>query len=156
MWVSFDDTNWTLLGVRSEDLSINLNPNVEQGQDVTGASYTDHNGFSPNLSYNYMPREDDSIYPQVQKIVDGLVMEEAETKFSMIVATLDIEVKDATGSKSASGKGYKVDVICVPTNDGGPTAGYTTEVTFYEDGARVQGSVTVSNRKPTFSEGSTL
>ena len=63
----------------------------------------------------------------------------------MIVATLDIEVKD-TGVKSASGTGYQVDVLCVPQEDGGDTSGYTIPVNFYENGTRVQGTVTVENK----------
>ena len=59
------------------------------------------------------------------------------------------EVKD-TGVKSASGTGYQVDVLCVPQEDGGDTSGYTIPVNFYENGTRVQGTVTVENKKPTF------
>ena len=72
----------------------------------------------------------------------------------MIVATLDIEVKD-TGVKSATGSGYQVDVMCVPQEDGGGTSGYTIPVNFYETGTRVQGTVTVTNKQPEFTAAST-
>lgn len=148
-WISFDGENWTLVGVRMDNESTSLNPEVSTGKDVTGAPFIDHNGFSPESDIEYMPREEDSIYPQIQKIVDELLKDEQNTTFKMIVATLDIEVKD-TGVKSASGKGYQVDVICVPQTDGGSTAGYTVPCNFYETGGRTQGTVTVANKVPTF------
>lgn len=156
MWLSKDGTAHTLLGKRQDDLSIALNPNVEQGQDVTGATYTDHNGFTPNLALPYVCYAEDAIYPHVQKIVDELSMDDTDTTFTMTVATLDIEVKE-TGEKSASGKGYQVPVKVVPTNDGGSTSGYQIEFTMYEDGARVQGTVSVAKGgAATFSAGGSL
>lgn len=132
-----------------DSLSTNTNADVTSGKDVTGAPYVDHNGFSPELDIEYQPREEDAIYPQVQKITNELLKDEESCTFKMIVATLDIEVKD-TGVKSATGTGYQVDVMCVPQEDGGDTSGYTIPVNFYETGTRVQGTVTVAEKKPTF------
>lgn len=149
-WISFDGENWTLVGTRMDSESTNLNPDVKSGKDVTGAPYIDHNGFSPESDISYQPRKEDSIYPQIQKITNELLKDEESCKFKMIVATLDIEVKD-TGVKSATGTGYQVDVMAVPQEDGGDTSGYTVPVNFYEVGTRVQGTVTVADKKPTFS-----
>ena len=148
-WISFDGTDWTLIGVRMDSESTNMNPDVTNGKDVTGAPYIDHNGFAPESDIDYKPRKEDSIYPQIQKITNELLKDEENCTFKMIVATQDIEVKD-TGVKSASGTGYQVDVLCVPQEDGGDTSGYTIPVNFYENGTRVQGTVTVENKKPTF------
>lgn len=148
-WISQDGKDWTLIGVRMDSESTNLNADVSSGKDVTGAPFVDHNGFAPESDIEYQPREEDSIYPQIQKITDELLKDEESCTFKMIVATLDIEVKD-TGEKTASGTGYQVDVLCVPQEDGGSTSGYTIPVNFYETGTRVQGTVSVSNKKPTF------
>lgn len=127
----------------------NLNPDVNTGKDVTGASYVDHMGFAPENDLEYKPREEDSIFPHVQKIIDELLKDEESCTFYKIEATLDIEVKD-TEIKNASGKGFKVPVFCVPQDNGGDTSAYTTNVNFYENGPREQGTVSVTNKKPTF------
>lgn len=38
-WISFDGTDWTLIGVRMDSESTNMNPDVTNGKDVTGAPY---------------------------------------------------------------------------------------------------------------------
>lgn len=127
----------------------NLNPDVDTGKDVTGASFVDHKGFAPENDIEYKPREEDSIYPPVQKIIDELLKDEESCTFYKIEATLDIEVKD-TEIKNATGKGFMVPVFCVPQDSGGDTSAYTTNVNFYENGPREQGTVTVENKKPAF------
>ncbi len=133
----------------------NLNPDIDTGKDVTGASFVDHKGFAPENDIEYKPREEDSIYPQVQKIIDELLKDEESCTFYKIEATLDIEVKD-TEIKNATGTGFMVPVFCVPQDSGGDTTAYTTNVNFYENGPREQGTVTVTNKQPTFSKESSV
>lgn len=127
----------------------NLNPDVDNGKDVTGASYIDHKGFAPENDLEYKPREEDSIFPHVQKIIDELLKDEESCTFYKIEATLDIEVKD-TDIKSATGTGFMVPVFCVPQDSGGDTSAYTTNVNFYENGSRQHGTVAVADKQPTF------
>lgn len=99
--------------------------------------------------------EKDAIYEHIQYIADNLAVDDEHIQATMVVATLDIEVKD-TGEKTATGKGYKVPVMVVVDNDGGSTAGYSLPFTISEDGARVQGTVTVENKIPTFTTGASV
>lgn len=150
-WLSFDGTTWTLIGKGMDTLSTNLNPDIEQSKDVTGATYTEHKGFAPESDIEYQARDDDGIYTHLQEIVDGLLKGESETAAFMIDATLtDHEVKDATGTTVVTGSGYKVPVVVVPQDEGGDTSGYTINFNCYENGARVQGTVSVTNQVPTF------
>ena len=156
LWLTFDNEtlkDCTCLGKDSDDLSIGTNPNVEQKQNVQGETSTDHNGYTPSMANEYIARTEDSIYKPIQYIADTLATDDEHIKATMIVATLDIEVKDATGEKTAEGNGYKVPVKVVVDNDGGSTSGYAIPFTIYEDGARVQGKVTVMNKQPTFTAG---
>lgn len=114
----------------------------------------DHNGFAPENDVEYKPRVEDSIYPHVQEIINGLLKDEDSCTFYKIEAILDIEVKD-TDVKSASGTGFMVPVIAVPQDDGGDTSAYTTNINFYENGTRTQGTVAVANKKPTFTAATT-
>ncbi len=152
MWLSFDDENWTCLGKDSDDLSIDLNPDTEQTKNVQGEVTFTNNGYTPSMSNEYQARTEDAIYKPIQYIVDNLAVDDEHTSATMIVATLDIEVKD-TGEKTATGSGYKVPVKIVVDNDGGATAGYAIPFTINEDGARVQGMVSVANKVPTFTAG---
>lgn len=159
MWLTFDkdaSKDFTCLGKDSDDLSIDNNPSIEQKQNVQGETSTDHNGYTPSMSNEYIARTEDSIYKHIQYISDNLATDDEHIRATMIVATLDIEVKDATGEKTAKGNGYKVPVKVVVDNDGGGTAGYSMPFTIYEDGARVQGSVVVTDKQPKFTAGTSV
>ena len=149
MWGSFDKTNWTLLGKDDDDLSVDLNPDTEQKKNVLGETTTENNGYKPSISPNYIARREDAIYPHLQEIVDTLTTDENKTTMYMMVATLTDEVKDSD-TKTLTGHGYMVKTQVVVNNDGGPTAAYTIPFTASEDGGRIQGSVSVTERVPTF------
>lgn len=158
MWLTFDNEtleNTTCLGKDLDDLSIDLNPNVEQKKNVLGETITEHNGYTPSMANEYIARKEDAIYKHIQYIADHLAEDDEHISATMIVATLDIEVKD-TGESTGTGSGYKVPVKVVVDSDGGGTSGYALPFTIYEDGARVEGTVTVTNKKPTFKATSTM
>ena len=154
-WLSFDGTDWTLIGKGMETLTTNMNPDVETGKDVTGAAYVEHKGFSPESDIEYQARSEDAIFEDLQAIVDQLLKDETSTTAFMIDATLTDEVKNATGTTAITGSGFKVPVIVVPQDDGGDTSGYTINFNCYENGARVQGTVSVTAQVPTFTPATT-
>jgi len=156
MWLSFDDENWTCLGKDTDDLSIELNPDTEQVKNVQGEVSFVNNGYTPSMSNDsYIARREDAIYPHLQTIVDTLATDDKRTSATMMVATLTEEVKEST-TKTLTGKGYTVPVKVVCDSDGGGTAGYAIPFTVSEDGGRTQGTVSVSNKVPTFTpEGGT-
>ena len=150
MWLSFDDENWTCLGKDTDDLSIELNPDTEQVKNVQGEVSFVNNGYTPSMSNDsYIARREDAIYPHLQTIVDTLATDDERTSATMMVATLTEEVKEST-TKTLTGKGYTVPVKVVCDSDGGGTAGYAIPFTVSEDGGRTQGTVSVSNKVPTF------
>lgn len=150
MWLTFDDTNYTCLGKDSDDLSIEGNNDNEQVKNVQGETTFVNNGYTPSLSNDsYIARYEDAIYEPLQTIVDTLATDDERTSATLIVATLTDEVKDSA-TKTLTGKGYKVPVKVVFDSDGGSTSGYGIAFSIYEDGARTQGTVSVSNKVPTF------
>lgn len=154
MWLSFDGKAWTCLGRDADDLSIDLNPDTETFKNVLGDVSFRNKGYTPSMTNEYRARTEDAIYENIQYITDNLATDDEHTAAEMIVATLDVEVAETTGIKTASGKGYKVPVKIVVNSDGGPTDGYSMPFTINEDGKRIQGAVTVADRTPTFTEGS--
>ena len=158
MWLTFDNEtleNTTCLGKDSDDQSVDLNPDVEQKKNVQGESVAEHNGYTPSMANEYLARKEDAIYEHIQYIADNLATDDEHIKATMIVATLDIEVAD-TGDKTANGTGYKVSVKVAVNSDGGGTGGYALPFTIYEDGARIPGTVTVTDKKPAFTATSTI
>lgn len=152
MWLTFDNEGFTCLGKDSDDLSIDMNPDTESFKNVLGETTFVNNGYTPSMSNPYKARMEDAIYPNIQYIVDNLATDDEHTSATMIVATLDIEVKD-TGEKTATGSGYSVPVKITVDNDGGATDGYAIPFTINEDGGRTQGTVTVENKVPKFTAG---
>lgn len=154
MWISFDEENYTLIGKDSDELSIETNPETEQTKNILGETNFNHNGYMPSLAVEYAARLEDAIYEPLQDIVDGLLVDDEKITASLIVATLTDEVKESD-TKSLTGKGFKVPVRIVVTNDGGGTSGYSIPFTAYESGHRIQGTVAVEDRKPTFTAAGT-
>lgn len=148
-WLSFDKENWTLIGRDMDSLTTSLNPDVEQNTNILGDTYVDHNGFTPESDIEYKARTEDAIYEQLQKIVNELLKDEESTTAYMIDATLTDEVKKSDDTV-LTGTGYQVPVIVVPQDDGGDTGAYTINFNCYENGNRVQGTVSVTKRVPTF------
>lgn len=155
-WLSFNETDWTCLGKDTDDLSIELNPDTDQVKNVQGEVNFVNNGYTPSMSNDsYIARREDAIYPHLQTIVDTLATDDERTSATMMVATLTDEVKEST-TKTLTGKGYTVPVKVVCDSDGGGTSGYAIPFTISEDGGRTQGTVSVSNKVPTFTpEGGT-
>lgn len=155
-WLSFNETDWTCLGKDTDDLSIELNPDTEQVKNVQGEVTFVNNGYTPSLSNDsYIARYEDSIYEPLQTIVDTLATDDARTSATLLAATLTDEVKESA-TKTLTGKGFKVPVKVVVDSEGASTSGYGIPFTISEDGGRVQGTVSVSNKVPTFTpEGGT-
>lgn len=156
MWLTFDGEGYTCLGKDSDDLSIEGNNDSEQVKNVQGEVTFVNNGYTPTLSNDgYIARREDAIYPFLQTIVDTLATDDERTSATLIVATLTDEVKDSA-TKTLTGKGFSVPVKVVFDSDGGGTSGYAISFTISEDGGRTQGTVSVSNKVPTFTpEGGT-
>lgn len=150
MWLTFNNTNYTCLGKDTDDLSIELNPDTEQVKNVQGEVAFVNNGYTPSLSNDsYIARYEDAIYEPLQTIADTLATDDERTSATLIVATLTDEVKEST-TKTLTGKGFKVPVKVVVDSDGASTSGYGIPFTISEDGGRIQGTVSVSNKVPTF------
>lgn len=150
MWLSFNGEDWTCLGKDSDDMSIDMNSDTEQTKNVQGETVFTHNGYTPSLANDsYIARTEDAIYESLQYIVNTLATDDDSTSATLIVATLTDEVIKSD-TKGLTGEGFKVPVKVVVDNDGGSTSGYGIPFTLYEDGTRTQGTVSVTNKVPTF------
>ena len=149
IWLSFDEENWTLIGKDMDDMAMDLNPDVSQSKNVLGDTVVEHNGYTPSLDNDYIARSEDAIYKPLEKIANKLSTKEEDTTAYIIEATLTDEEKESD-NKTLTGTGYKAKGIVSVTSTGGGVSGYAIPFNWQQDGAREQGSVSVTARKPTF------
>lgn len=154
IWLSFDEKEWTLIGKDMEEFSYELNPDVSTFKNILGETTAEHNGYTPSADVEYAARSEDAIYKNIKDIADNLYTDEEHCRAHMISAILNKEVKDSE-AVVLTGTGYKVPGIISVNSVGGDTSGLSMPFTFTEDGARKQGSVSVTNKVPTFTENQT-
>ncbi len=146
-WLSFDEENWTRLGKDMDSMGIEPNNDSETKTNVIGETVFVNNGYNPEFpNENYKARTEDAIYPHIQYIADTLTTDEKYTMATLIVGTMDVEIKGDV--KRGTGKGFKVPVGIVITSDGGGTDGYEIGFTMKENGGRTQGDIVCENGTP--------
>lgn len=149
LWLSFDKNRWTLIGKDMEEFAYELNPEVSTFKNILGESTATHNGYTPSGDIQYAARSEDAIYENIKGIADNLYSDDEHCRAYMISAILDEEVKDSE-TTVLTGTGYEVAGLVSVTSVGGDTSGLSMPFTFTEDGARTQGTVSVSKKVPTF------
>lgn len=138
---------WFCMGKDMEELSVELNPDTEQKENVLGETTTSDKGYTPSISADpYYANPDDTIYPKVLDIAMNRRKGDAcKTKI------LEVIIEDTT---AASHKAWQEDVIVKPTSYGGGTEGVNIPYTVSFDGNRVEGTVVITNKVPVFTANS--
>lgn len=138
--------NWWRIGKYSEELSVELNPDVTSVKNVWDETAAEDNGYEPSMEVDtYYADPTDSIYPKLLDIaMNRLKGDECKTQIlEMVVEDTDDE----------SHKAWTEDVIVKPTSYGGDTAGFGIPFTITFDGNRVEGTVAITEGKPVFTAG---
>ncbi len=152
-WLSFDKKSWTLIGKDMDSMSMSLNPDVETTKNILGETVVTHSGYTPELDIDsYKARTEDAIYEKLLDIAMNRKSDEESTSAYLLEAVLTDEVKNSDAS-TLTGKAWLENVIVVPQEYGGDTAGFDIPFNINLNGGRVQGAVSVDNRVPTFTEG---
>lgn len=152
-WLTFDDEAYTLIGKDTDNMSMELNPDVETKQNVLGDTIVDHKGYKPEMALdNYYARTEDAIYKRILDIAMNRKSDETSTKAHLIEAVLTDEVKKSD-TVTLTGQAWKEEVIVVPQSYGGDMAGFAIPFNISMNGGRKEGTVSVTGRVPTFTEG---
>lgn len=152
-WLSFDKENWTLIGKDTDSLSMSLNPEVETSKNILGETTVSHSGFTPELDVDsYIARTEDAIYEKILDIAMNRKSDETATAAYLLESVLTDEVNNSD-TKALTGKAWLENVIVVPQEYGGDTTGFTIPFNVHMNGGRTEGTVSVTNRVPTFTEG---
>lgn len=152
-WLSFDKKNWTLIGKDMDSMSMSLNPDVETTKNILGETIVSHSGYTPELDVDsYKARTEDVIYEKILDIAMNRKYDEESTAAYLLEAVLTDEVKNSDSS-TLTGQAWMENVIVVPQEYGGDTAGFDIPFNINLNGGRVQGTVSVDERVPTFTAG---
>lgn len=153
IWLSFDKTEWTLIGKDTDSLTYELNPDVETTKNVLGETIVNHSGYQPELAVDtYYARTEDAIYEKILNMAMNRKFDEDSTAAYLLEAVLDEEVRDSD-TKTLTGKGWMENVVVVPQSTGGELAGFGLPFNVSPNGGRVEGTVSVTERVPTFTPG---
>ena len=118
-FASFDEKAWEVLGVDNDDLSKELNPDVETGKNVIGEATFKHSGYQPELSVDpYYADTDSALYEKLLKAA----MEELYGDDDIKGYFVEAHYTNATDT-TLTGTGLKRAAYIVPQSTGGDTGG---------------------------------
>lgn len=129
---------WWRLGKYTDDLSVNLNPDVSSNKNVWDESYVEDNGYEPSIeSTTYYADPTDPIYPKLRDMaMNRLKGDDCRTTI------LEVIVEDTAAAKH---RAWKEDVVVKPEEYGGNTSGFQIPFSIHFDGKRKEGSVTIAD-----------
>ncbi|MCM1219816.1 MAG: hypothetical protein NC548_35545 [Lachnospiraceae bacterium] len=154
-YLSFDKENWTALGKDTDSLAYELNPDVETAKNVLGETIVNHSGFAPELAVDtYYAHTEDSIYEKILDMAMNRKFDEASTAAYLLECVLDESVEESK-KKTLTGKAWMENVVVIPQSTGGELAGFGLPFNVNPNGGRVEGTVSVTDKVPTFTPGGT-
>lgn len=128
---------WFLLGKDIEDMSVELNPDLETRKNILGETSVKDNGYEPSMTADpYYANPDDAIYEKLKDIaMKRLKGDDCKTKILEVI----VDPEDG-GTHEA----YTEDVIVKPNSYGGDTSGFAIPFTVNFDGNRKAGTATIN------------
>ena len=153
IWLSFDKKDWTLIGKDTDSLTYELNPDVETAKNVLGETIVNHSGFQPELAVDtYYARTEDAIYEKIKDMAMNRKFDEDSTAAYLLEAILTDEVRNSD-TKTLTGEAWMENAVVIPQSTGGELAGLGLPFNVNPNGGRVEGTVSVTERVPTFTPG---
>ena len=138
---------WFLIGKDIEDMSVELNPDTETVKNILDETSVNDNGYEPSMDADtYYANPDDEIYPKIRDIaMNRLTGDNCKTKI------LEVLIEDTADTAH---KAWIEDAIVKPQSYGGPQGGINIPYNVAFNGNRKEGTVAITNKAPTFTEGS--
>lgn len=134
---------WFLLGKDIEDMSVELNPDTSTVKNILDETSVNDNGYEPSMDADpYYANPDDAIYENLRNIaMNRLTGDDCKTQI------LEVLIE---GDSEATHKAWTEDVIVKPQSYGGSQGGINIPFNVAFAGNRVEGTVTLANKVPTF------
>lgn len=151
-FASFLDTAWNkkvadaskatfeIIGDDIEEMSVELNPDVESRKNILGQTKTVDNGYEPSMDADpFYADPEKALYTKIRDIAMGrLKGDECKTLL------LEVIVEDTEATEHLA---YVREVLVKPQSYGGGTEGFNIPFNVSEDGASVKGTVTAASLK---------
>lgn len=142
---TYEATEYTRIGKDLEELTVELNPDVETKKNILGENAVTHNGYEVSADADPFYYEyDDALAEKIMDIALGrLTGDECRTSY------LDIVLKkpETTGGEPTVLEAWREDVLVIPNSYGGDTSGVQTPFSLHFSGNRVQGTFDLSTKK---------
>lgn len=140
---------WEIIGDDIEEMSNELNPDMETSKNILGQTKTKDNGYEPTMDADpFYADPEKKLYPKIRDIaLDRKKGDECKTLMLEVI----VENTGATNHLA-----YVQEVIVKPQSYGGDTGGFNIPFQVSEDGKRTKGYVTaasLSSGDPEFTEG---
>lgn len=134
---------WYKIGKDVEDLAVELNPDTETKKNILDENTVIDNGYEPSFDVDtyYADPSDGEFYNTVKNIaMNRLTGDECKTR------VLEVLIDKTEAPYDA----WMEDVIVKPQSYGGPQGGISIPYNVAFCGNRVQGTVTIVEKKPVF------
>lgn len=146
------DAVFEIIGDDIEDMSVELNPDVETFKNILGQTKTTDKGYEPSIDADpFYADPDKALYPKLRDIaMQRLKGDDCKTLL------LELIIEDPTASTY---KAYVREVFVKPQSYGGGTEGFNIPFQITENGDSVEGTVTAASVKggsPVFTASSAL
>lgn len=138
---------WCLVGKDLEELTVELNPDLETIKNILGENTVKDNGYEVSATADpFYANPTDPLYPSIKDIaMNRYTHDKCKTYI------LEVIVKDTSDTKHEA---YLEQVVIKPQSYGGDTSGFNIPYNVNYDGNRIKGYVTFDdNKQPTFVEG---
>ena len=131
---------WEIIGDDIEEMSNELNPDMETLKNILGQTKTKDNGYEPTMDADpFYADPAEKLYPKIREIAfDRLKGDSCKTLM------LEVIVEDTEATNHLA---YVQEVIVKPQSYGGDTAGLNIPFQVSEDGARTKGYVSAASFK---------
>lgn len=149
---SWDGEEWEAIGKDNDELTKELNPDVERSKNVLGEATVTHSGYEPEVDVDPYYMDPDRV--MYEKMLDNAIQEkygddDIKGKFAEAFYT---EVDAA--AQTMTGYCYVRDAYFVPQSTGGDTTGYAIPYTIDPFGPMVKKKIVydMKTNKPTITE----
>lgn len=127
-----------IIGDDIEEMSVELNPDVEQNKNILGQTKTKDNGYEPSMDADpFYADPDKDLYKKIRDIALGRLKGD-----SCKTLMLEVIVEDTAATTHTA---YVREVLVKPQSYGGDTGGLNFPFNVMEDGASVKGTVTAAS-----------
>ena len=144
-----ETADWEILGDDIEDMSVEMNSDTEQKQNILGQTKTTDKGYTPSMDAEpYYADPEKKLYPKIKSIaLDRLTGDKCKTLM------LEVVIDDTEAAKHIA---YVQEVLVKVNSYGGGTEGLDFPFTVSDNGRRTKGYVTkesIAAGKPVFTAG---